>query len=256
MMHQHISPFVCSNVTEFGEERAMLRERTFPKLKAKLAHIGIQFDPVQLDYTHTNAYLKSGHLLRLLLANIRRSAPFFIGLVGFKYGTHLNNNNNNNETTSILQPNSSSLNSNSGRRRVSEANAASAAGANETLDWFEKNLQIAAQTGFSHIINSSTSGDSFLEHQINLALAEPNTDFFRFYFRQYEYLEEKFAHLPLEARREAIRSMEAEDDVAKRKLDELKMRLAKRGISIKYYRTLDQLNRLVLEDFEEIFQGF
>lgn len=222
-----ISPYVCSNVSEFADERALLREHIFPYLKQKLNQSGCTFSPIQLDYTESDSYFKSGHLLRLLLHNIHVTQPFLISLVGFRYGLSRK------QAESIgLQQDMRNLNP------------------------LEKNLLNASQTGYSHLVNSSTFCNSFLEHQINLACSSGyDTSLFRFYFRQYEFLEEKFSDLPVDERREAISVWEAEDEWAKMKIDEMKMRLIKQGVTIRYYKSLEQFSQLVLNDFDETIRG-
>lgn len=225
----YISPYFCSNVAEFVDEHNVLRERTFPYIKDKLYQSEVTFAPIQLQYAETDHYFKSGHLLRLLLNNIHLSQPFFVGLIGFRYGSS--------KSSSTQNVHDSSL-------------------PGQYLSPVEKNLLIASQTGFSHVVNAATFSNSFLEHQINFACSSgQDTSWFRFYFRQYEFLEAKYADLPVLERKEAIKSMEAEDEWAKRKLDELKMRLIKKGVTIRYYKSIDEFNRLILADLEDILKG-
>lgn len=228
-----ISPYICSNVSEFADERALLREHVFPYLKEKLNLSHITFSPTLIDYTDADTYFKSGHLLRLLLTNIHLSQPFFVGLVGFKYGL------NENQARSIGLLNDNNI------------------FPGKSLTAVEKNLLNASQTGFSHLVNSQTFTNSFLEHQVNLACASGyDTSLYRFYFRQYEFLEEKFSHLTIQERKDAIRGMEAEDEWAKTRLDDLKMRLIKQGVTIRYYKSLEQLTQLVLSDFDETIRAY
>jgi hypothetical protein len=125
-----------------------------------------------------------------------------------------------------------------------------------SMNWIEKNLLIAAQTGYSHIINSVTYKQSFLEFQINAALYDDTAfPYYRFYYRQAEYIDEKFAHLPTEARQRAVAMYEAENDYCEFKIKDLKMRIAKKGLVVKYYSTLEQLDAFIYEDFIEMVQG-
>lgn len=220
----HIAPFFCSNVEEFVEERQFLRNDIFPYLKTRLKENDTTFDPVQLDYNESHPYFKSGQLLRLLFRNIETSQPFFIGFIGLKYGL----NRLSSQTIRFGQ----------------------------CLTSLEKNLIIASQSGYSNIVNSATCSNSFLEHQINFACSSHHdTSLFRFYFRQYEYLEEKFGDLSLDKRKEEINCMDVEDEWAKEKLDKLKAFLVKQGIKIRYYKSIQQFKQLFLEDFEEIING-
>lgn len=231
-MFSNIMPFVCSNIQEFSDERAYLKEKTFPKLKEDLCKLNINFDPIQIDWHENNEYSKAGNLLRLLLHNINQASPFFICLLGQQYGPYAEKNDTSNEA---YFPDETSINN---------------------LSWIEKNLLIASQTGFNHIINPVTYHNSLLEHQINTALYEQsNYPFYRFYYRQIEYLDEKYMHLSIEERKKAISLYEAENDYSDFKIKDLKMKIAKKGLIVKYYKNLKQLHDYVYQDFVEIIRG-
>ncbi len=259
-MFSNILPFICSNTVEFTDERNCLREITFPKLRNELQKLTINFDPFDFDWTENDDYVKSGtllsfkssqektinllsynpflsstgHLLRMLLHNIKKTSPFFICLVGEQYGTYLDEAN--------MSPSGYTL---------------SAASKARSLNWIEKNLHVASQTGYYHLINQFQFHDSFLEYQINAALLdEANYPYYRFYFRQSEYLETKFEHLSIEERREAFRLYEVENEYCARRVKELKLRVAKKGIVIRYYKSLEQLHELVYEDVVELIQEY
>ena len=222
-MFSHVSPYVCSNIKEFEDERSVLTEVTFPKLSAELAKLNVNFEACMVDWSEGQECAKSGHLLRLLLQQIRKSKPFFICLLGQQYGTYLEEN----------QQNKS-----------------------KGFNWIEKNLMIASQTGFNYLVNQFNYHNSFLEYQINLALSdESNHPYCRFYYRQSEYLENKFESLPIDERKLAFESYDAENDYCHMKIKELKLRIAKKGIIVKYYKSLDQLQELVYEDLIEMILG-
>lgn len=76
------------------------------------------------------------------------------------------------------------------------------------------------------------------------------------YYRQLEHLEDKLMALPEDAteeEREQIRALHSpESEYAKMKIRDLKQRLIKKGISVKYFRTVEELGQMVLEDWAEI----
>ena len=59
-MFSNISPFVCSNLNEFEDERNCLREVTFPKLRNELEKLSINFDPFEFQWSESDDYVKSG----------------------------------------------------------------------------------------------------------------------------------------------------------------------------------------------------
>ena len=169
----------------------------------------------------------------MLLHNVKKHSPFFLCLLGEQYGTHL-------EETA--------------KSRTSMGTHSSKS---KNLNWIEKNLHIASQTGYSHLVNQFSFNNSFLEYQINAALQnEANHNYYRFYYRQSEYLERKFEHLSIEERKEAFQNYEAENEYCESKIKELKLRIAKKGIVVKYYSTLEQLHELVYEDLVDLIQDY
>lgn len=230
-MFSNINPYVCCNQEEFRDEINFLRDITFPKLKERLNRLNVNFDPVLIDWADSNDLVRSGGLLRLLLTNIRKSSPFFIGLLGHQYGPNLTDS----QAHNLLSSDSS---------------------VRLEMNWLEKNYVIASQTGFESVINAQTFNNGLIEHQINQALQDTKAkSFYRFYFRQFEYFEEMYSHLPVEKRKIELKKHEAENALCESKIKNLKMRLAKKGLVIKYYNSLEQLNDLVYDDFIEIIRG-
>ena len=226
-MFSNISPYFCCNIDEFKDEIAYLYENTFPKLKSELNKININFDPIQIKWNEQTDFAKSGYLLRLLLHSIHKSSPFFICLLGQQYGPYFEK-----KDTKLIYKD---------KRRI---------------NWIEKNLLVASKTGFSNIVNPMTYHNSFLEFQINTALSlDQSYPYYRFYCRQSEYFEDKYHDLPAEEYRKMIASFEAENSYCDSKIKELKIKIAKKGLVVKYYRTLEQLVEFMYQDFLEIIQS-
>ncbi len=168
----------------------------------------------------------------MLLHNIKKTGPFFICLIGEQYGAYLDEANTNSSGYSL-----------------------NAGGKPRNLNWIEKNLHVAAQTGYHHLINQFQFHNSILEYQINAALLdEANYPYYRFYFRQSEFLETKFEHLSIEERKEAFMMYEVENEYCEKRVKELKLRIAKKGLMIRYYKSLEQLHEYVYEDIVELIQ--
>ena len=235
-MFSNIKPFVCSNIGEFDDERKHLRDKTFPRIKQKLKQLNINFEPIQLDVDLNDDYVQSGQYLRLLLHNIQKSNPFFMCLLGQQYGPYSNE-----EQSSDLI----------------EFNEKMADGFQpHDMNWIEKNLLIASQTGYDHIINSVTYKNSFLEYQIMTALYDDTAyPYYRFYYRQAEYIDDRFSHLPMDQRKRNSKRFESENDYCDFKIKDLKMKIAKKGLVVKYYRTLEQLDTFIYDDFIEMVHG-
>jgi hypothetical protein len=218
---------------EFEDERAYLKEKTFPKIKDYYERLSINFDPIQIEWKEDEDIVKSGSLLRLLLHNIVKSSPFFICLMGKKYGTYLER-----------------------KELITTPSISSSQSSENDISWVEKNLLVASQTGFDHIVNSKSFNNSFTEIQINTAISDENNfSFIRFYYRQIEFLDEKFSHLSVEERKAAIDSYEAESNYCDFRVKDLKLKVAKKGLIVKYYKSLEELDELIYNDYIDIIHG-
>jgi hypothetical protein len=245
-MFTNILPFICSNMKEFSDERSFLRHKTFPRIKNELLKLNINFDPIDITWNDDDEYVKSGHLLRLLLHNIQQSSPFFLCLIGNQYGKCMEDDKKEMATKEIDQDNE-----NNGDTEDNED-------PNE-MSIMERNSIVAMETGFNHIVNAKTQNNSILDHQISLALSEDessnNSSYYRFYFRQAEYLDDKFSHLPLKERNEAINSYGPENDDSDFKIKDIKMKIAKKGYIIKYYKSLKELDQFMYQDFYDMVKS-
>ena len=85
---QVIRPFVCSTFKDFHTERDFLQERIFPQLNKLCRERGTSFIPVDLRWNKSQSQQNSEHVLRMCLDSIGRCAPFFICLLGDRYGVH------------------------------------------------------------------------------------------------------------------------------------------------------------------------
>lgn len=78
--------FISSTFKDMDEERTYLVEWIFPKIKELCAERGVEFFPIDLRWGITEQEGKEGKILYACMGEIDNSRPFFIGLLGDRYG--------------------------------------------------------------------------------------------------------------------------------------------------------------------------
>ena len=81
-----IRVFISSTFRDMMRERDLLVKRVFPELRHKCAKRFVTFTEVDLRWGITEEQAAEGKVLPLCLAEIERSRPYFIGLLGERYG--------------------------------------------------------------------------------------------------------------------------------------------------------------------------
>ncbi len=81
-----IRVFISSTFRDMTRERDLLVKRVFPELRRKCAHRFVTFTEVDLRWGITEEQAAEGQVLPLCLAEIERSRPYFLGLLGERYG--------------------------------------------------------------------------------------------------------------------------------------------------------------------------
>ena len=81
-----IRVFISSTFRDMMKERDLLVKEIFPELRRKCAQRFVTFTEVDLRWGITEAQANEGQVLPLCLAEIERSRPYFIGLLGERYG--------------------------------------------------------------------------------------------------------------------------------------------------------------------------
>jgi hypothetical protein len=239
-MYSNISPYVCCNIPEFQEELEYLENHTFKNIQKFYDEHNVNFEPCNISWSENDTIAKNGYLLRLLLHNIENSSPFFICLLGEKYGPYV-------EEDKIAKATSKRYNNKSNELFIPTT---------RKMNWIEKNLVIAQKTGYSSIVNRLTQNNSLLDLQVQTAvLNETNHEFFRFYYRQPEYIENKLKDLSPDERNELLLEWGPENEYCEFKIKDLKTRLSRKGMSIKYYQSIEELDRLIYDDYQEIFKS-
>jgi len=86
MNNRSIRIFLSSTFRDFGEERDQLVKRVFPALRARLKDRFVELVDVDLRWGITVEEAERGEVLPICLAEIDRSRPYFIGMLGERYG--------------------------------------------------------------------------------------------------------------------------------------------------------------------------
>ena len=81
-----IRVFISSTFRDMMKERDLLVKEVFPQLRRKCARRFVTFTEVDLRWGITEAQANEGQVLPLCLAEIEGSRPYFIGLLGERYG--------------------------------------------------------------------------------------------------------------------------------------------------------------------------
>ena len=82
-----IRVFVSSTFRDMMQERDLLVKEVFPALRRLCAQRFVTFTEVDLRWGITEEQAREGQVLPLCLAEIERSRPYFIGLLGERYGS-------------------------------------------------------------------------------------------------------------------------------------------------------------------------
>lgn len=83
---REIRVFISSTFRDMHKERDLLVKEVFPELRLKCAERFVTFTEVDLRWGITEEQANNGQIIPLCLAEIERSRPYFIGLLGERYG--------------------------------------------------------------------------------------------------------------------------------------------------------------------------
>ncbi len=78
--------FLSSTFRDFGEERDLLIKQVFPALRARLRERFVELVDVDLRWGITAEQAERGEVLPICLTEIDRARPYFIGMLGERYG--------------------------------------------------------------------------------------------------------------------------------------------------------------------------
>ena len=81
-----IRVFLSSTFRDFMEERDLLVKQVFPRLRQKAKRRGVELVDVDLRWGITEEESEQGKVIPICLAEIDRCKPYFIGMIGERYG--------------------------------------------------------------------------------------------------------------------------------------------------------------------------
>ena len=84
--NRQIRVFISSTFQDMQNERDFLMKRTFPKLRKLAAERDVTLTEIDLRWGITEEESKSGKVVEICLREIENSTPFFIGIIGNRYG--------------------------------------------------------------------------------------------------------------------------------------------------------------------------
>lgn len=84
--NRQIRIFISSTFRDMQDERDYLMKRTFPKLRMLAAERDVRLTEVDLRWGITEEEAQNGKVVEICLREIENSIPFFIGIIGNRYG--------------------------------------------------------------------------------------------------------------------------------------------------------------------------
>ncbi|XP_070193118.1 uncharacterized protein [Littorina saxatilis] len=216
-----VTPYVCSTPDDFHEERDWLTQYIFPRLAEMCKARGTYLAPVDIRWSEDDPVAQEGHLLHSLLDLIKKSAPYFLCLLGERYGPYC------------------------GGTRVGIGTDSM----ERSEEWLELNLKIAAQCGHQWVTQSGHEQCSIPELEIMAATLRGNSHQCTFYFRQAEHLDMKLKKATHDERLDLSARFLTESEHAGLKVQGLKQTIVNRGLPVRYFRTAQQLGKMVIKDW-------
>ena len=83
---RQVRVFISSTFRDMQVERDLLVKKTFPELRARCRERRVEFMDIDLRWGVTEEQAKRGEVLPVCLAEIENCHPYFIGLLGERYG--------------------------------------------------------------------------------------------------------------------------------------------------------------------------
>ena len=83
---REIRIFLSSTFSDMQETRNYLTKKIFPKIEKECSDRGVRFTVLDLRWGITESESKTGKVIEICIDEINRTRPFFIGLVGDRYG--------------------------------------------------------------------------------------------------------------------------------------------------------------------------
>ena len=84
--NRHVRVFISSTFQDMQDERNELIRKTFPRLRVLAAQRDVTLTEVDLRWGITKEESESGKVMEICLREVKNSIPFFIGIIGNRYG--------------------------------------------------------------------------------------------------------------------------------------------------------------------------
>lgn len=84
--NRHIRLFISSTFRDLQDERDYLMKRTFPELRILAGERDVVLTELDLRWGITEDEVKNGKVVEICLREIEKSVPFFVGIIGNRYG--------------------------------------------------------------------------------------------------------------------------------------------------------------------------
>src|SRR5438552_4042675 len=78
--------FISSTFQDLQEEREYLVKKVFPEIRQLCRERGVKFTEIDLRWGLTEEEATQGKVIRTCLEEIDRCRPYFIGIIGSRYG--------------------------------------------------------------------------------------------------------------------------------------------------------------------------
>lgn len=219
-----IRPFVCSTFQDFHAERDFLQDRIFPQLNTLCHERGTSFIPVDLRWNKSQSQHNSEHVLRMCLDSIGRCAPFFVCLLGDRYGVH----------------------------RATEKEVKDPA----TEEWLDRNFEVASACGYDWVLEGDNRFNSITELEIVQASFRRKYDYGYFYFRSNSQEKKKLQDVVETVQDSFLSQYIPESEYAARKLRELKQQIIDTELPVRHFATLEELGELIIKDWVSVIDVY
>ncbi|MDP4237265.1 MAG: DUF4062 domain-containing protein [Bacteroidota bacterium] len=78
--------FISSTFRDLMPEREQLVKKVFPQIRALCRERGVEFTEIDLRWGITDEEAHSGRTVRICLEEIDKCRPYFLGIIGSRYG--------------------------------------------------------------------------------------------------------------------------------------------------------------------------
>ena len=225
-LRKPITPYLCSTPDDFSEERDFLVKKIFPEVHELCQLRGGNFFPVDIRWKSGDDQACTGNLLKLSLDYICKCSPYMICLLGESYGPY----------RPVDLP------------KLPETFQTPS----EECDWRDRNYMMAAAAGYTWVLKETHQNTSITELEIIQATFLSENTHCHFYYRQPEHLGVKYGHLSQDERNELSKVHLPENEYADLNIRDLKQRIVKKALSVKYFHTFEELGRHVIKDWTAV----